>query len=200
MLPSAGIDVPVLPKIHLVAIVSPWVGSTIYHTFMDHRAGQHLYDNLLRVDMLGIWIAQAFGGLIEVYTLLSCLSVGWCCFWLGVYGAISIYCLYKGITARTLWDRRLCFVGPCIMRILSLFLRFISWGGGHPNAFRHMLAHDLLAVLGGVAGATKLPEKWFPGKFDLVGNSHNIMHIVAVASVYHLHQGAVLDLVWLSNQ
>ncbi|MPC29474.1 Progestin and adipoQ receptor family member 4 [Portunus trituberculatus] len=58
---------------------------------------------------------------------------------------------------------------------------------------------DLLAVLGGFVGALRVPEKWVPGRLDLLANSHHIMHVVVVYAVYHLHQGAVLDLVWLSG-
>lgn len=58
---------------------------------------------------------------------------------------------------------------------------------------------DLLAVLGGFVGALRVPEKWIPGRLDLLANSHHIMHVVVVYAVYHLHQGAVLDMVWLSG-
>ena len=46
---------------------------------------------------------------------------------------------------------------------------------------------DLLAILGGYIGAVNIPEKWFPGKLDLVFNSHHIMHVLVVAAVYHMH-------------
>ncbi|XP_042863372.1 progestin and adipoQ receptor family member 4-like isoform X4 [Penaeus japonicus] len=61
------------------------------------------------------------------------------------------------------------------------------------------LYKDLLAVLGGFVGALRVPEKWIPGRLDLLANSHHIMHVVVVYAVYHLHQGAVLDMVWLSG-
>lgn len=54
-------------------------------------------------------------------------------------------------------------------------------------------------MLGGFIGALRVPEKWIPGRLDLLANSHHIMHVVVVYAVYHLHQGAVLDLVWLSG-
>lgn len=58
---------------------------------------------------------------------------------------------------------------------------------------------DLLAVLGGFVGALRIPEKWIPGRLDLLANSHHIMHVVVVYAVYHLHQGAILDMIWLSG-
>lgn len=39
LMPYEEIKVPILPYIHLVAVLSPWVGSAIYHTFMNHHHG-----------------------------------------------------------------------------------------------------------------------------------------------------------------
>ena len=64
---------------------------------------------------------------------------------------------------------------------------------------KSFILQDLLAVLGGFVGALRIPEKWIPGCLDLFANSHHIMHIVVVYAVYHLHQGAVLDMLWLSS-
>lgn len=46
---------------HLVGAVSPWVGSFVYHLFMNLQAGERVYNRLLRLDMFGIWICQSFG-------------------------------------------------------------------------------------------------------------------------------------------
>ncbi|KAK8735593.1 hypothetical protein OTU49_005448 [Cherax quadricarinatus] len=102
--------------------------------------------------------------------------------------------------ARNPWERRFCFTLPFLMRAASATLRVTPWGGGNPDAFRHIILQDLLAVLGGFVGALRVPEKWVPGRLDLLANSHHIMHVVVVYAVYHLHQGAVLDLVWLSGK
>ncbi|XP_069950845.1 progestin and adipoQ receptor family member 4 isoform X3 [Cherax quadricarinatus] len=154
LLPWGDITVPLLPWTHLVSTVSPWVGSTIYHLFMNHRSGELCYKSLLHLDMFGIWITQSFGALTTVYASVSCLSTAWIWRVLAIYCFVSLWCLYK----------------------------------------------DLLAVLGGFVGALRVPEKWVPGRLDLLANSHHIMHVVVVYAVYHLHQGAVLDLVWLSGK
>jgi len=61
MVPWDEIKIPVLPYTHLMSCVSPWVGSTIYHMFMNHQAGESCYRSLLHLDMFGIWITQSFG-------------------------------------------------------------------------------------------------------------------------------------------
>ncbi len=61
LLPWDSIRVPYLPAIHTFAFVAPWVGSTLYHLFMNHESGVGIYRRLLACDMVGIWIAQCFG-------------------------------------------------------------------------------------------------------------------------------------------
>ncbi|KAA0186301.1 hypothetical protein HAZT_HAZT000754 [Hyalella azteca] len=85
------------------------------------------------------------------------------------------------------------------MRAASACVRLSSSGGGNPEGLRHIFLQDFLAVLGGFVGALRIPEKWIPGRLDMLANSHHIMHVVVVWAVYHLHQGAILDLVWLSK-
>ncbi|KAL7639467.1 UNVERIFIED_CONTAM: hypothetical protein RMT77_009968 [Armadillidium vulgare] len=199
MIPWNEISVPILPYTHILSTVSPWVGSTVYHLFMNHRSGEGCYKNLLHLDMFGIWITQSFGALTPVYASVFCLSRAWIWRVLGVYCLVSLWCLYKASHARNPWDRRFCYTFPFLMRVASVTLRWSSLGGGHPDAFRHVLLQDLLAVIGGFVGALRIPEKWVPGKLDFIANSHHIMHVIVVYAVYHLHQGAVLDMVWLSS-
>lgn len=46
----------------------------------------------------------------------------------------------------------------------------------------------LLYILGAMFYALRIPERWFPGKFDLWGQSHQIFHIlVIIAALVHFH-------------
>lgn len=62
VLPWEEIDIPYLPYIHVIACISPWIGSTLYHLFMNIAHGERVYKRLLMGDMIGIWIAQTWGG------------------------------------------------------------------------------------------------------------------------------------------
>ena len=42
LIPWEQVKVPILPYTHLAAVLSPWVGSAIYHTFMNHHHGYRL--------------------------------------------------------------------------------------------------------------------------------------------------------------
>ena len=71
LLPWEQIDVPYLPYIHIIACISPWIGSTLYHLFMNLAHGERVYKRLLMGDMFGIWIAQTWGTaeLILIWTI-----------------------------------------------------------------------------------------------------------------------------------
>jgi len=58
---TKGTLVGVLSWCHLIGAVSPWIGSFLYHLFMNVNYDEVLYRTLLKVDMIGIWLCQSFG-------------------------------------------------------------------------------------------------------------------------------------------
>ena len=50
---------------HLIGAVSPWIGSFLYHVFMNVNYGEDIYRKLLKIDMLGIWLCQSFGNITQ---------------------------------------------------------------------------------------------------------------------------------------
>lgn len=64
----------------------------------------------------------------------------------------------------------------------------------HPS-----LLQDLIAVVGSTIGALRIPEKWMPGKLDLILNSHNLMHVLVVLAVCSMHAATLQDLAWMSD-
>ncbi|XP_058799392.1 progestin and adipoQ receptor family member 4 [Phymastichus coffea] len=113
------------------------------------------------------------------------------------YCFLSIWGLFKAMNAKSPWERRLCFSPPFMMRMLVLVLRSLGVGGGNPAAFTHVVLQDLIAVIGGTIGAMRIPEKWFPGRVDLLLNSHNIMHVMVVIAVCSMHAATLQDLAWM---
>ncbi|XP_065156777.1 progestin and adipoQ receptor family member 4 isoform X2 [Atheta coriaria] len=124
---------------HVIGLVSPWVGSFLYHLFMNLDQGEKLYCRLLQIDMLGIWINQSFGALPMVTASTYCLPslIRWS--FIGSYVLLSLWGLYKALTAWSPWERRLCFLMPFTLRVILCFLRYWGFGGGDPGAFTHVI-------------------------------------------------------------
>ncbi|XP_069700169.1 progestin and adipoQ receptor family member 4 isoform X2 [Periplaneta americana] len=199
LMPWDQIESRFLPWCHIVGAVSPWIGSFVYHLFMNLERGEVVYYKLLQLDMLGIWISQSFGALPMVYASVFCLP--WACRWLilSSYCLLSMWGLYKALTAWSPWERRLCFLLPFVMRLLLCGLRYSPLGGGDPASLVHVILQDAVSALGGAIGAMHIPEKWFPGTVDMYLNSHNIMHVLVVMAVYSMHQATVRDLLWMAH-
>ncbi|XP_075228213.1 progestin and adipoQ receptor family member 4 [Lycorma delicatula] len=184
---------------HIAGSVAPWVGSFIYHLFMNLEFGAEVYNRLLQIDMLGIWISQSFGALPMVFASVFCLpySLQWLVIF--IYCSFSIIGLCKVMTAASPWSRRMSFTLVVIVRILLCLLRCSKYGGGDPDSLNHLLLQDAVSILGVSIGALKIPEKWCPGSLDLFFNSHNIMHFIVILAVYPMHQSTVKDLLWMTQ-
>ncbi|XP_066581171.1 progestin and adipoQ receptor family member 4 [Prorops nasuta] len=194
-----GILGVILSLCHLIGAISPWIGSSVYHIFMNLDYGVEFYRQLLQIDMLGIWLCQSFGALPMVMTAVHCQTdnVWYCC--VGAYCILSYWGLLKAMHADSPWERRLCFMPPFMARMLILCLRTLGISGGDPEALLHIVLQDLLAVIGAIIGALRVPEKWIPGKVDYMMNSHNLMHVMVVLAVYSMHTATILDLAWMAN-
>uniref|UniRef100_T1JHI6 Progestin and adipoQ receptor family member 4 n=1 Tax=Strigamia maritima TaxID=126957 RepID=T1JHI6_STRMM len=199
MLPWHQITIPVLPYTHVLATISPWLGSFIYHVFMNHHKGENLYYCLLRLDMFGIWVTQSLGALTTVSASTFCLGafLRYCI--LASYTFLSAIALYKALVAADPWQRRLSFTLQFCFRIVLFCIRLSPFGGGDPASIAHVFLQDFLSVIGGAIGATQVPERWLPGRVDSVGNSHHIMHVLVVIAIVHMHIAARNDLLWMSS-
>lgn len=49
---------------------------------------------------------------------------------------------------------------------------------------------------GVVVYAARVPERWLPGGFDLVGHSHQLFHLLVIAGAYTHYLGGLVYLKW----
>lgn len=45
---------------------------------------------------------------------------------------------------------------------------------------------------------TKIPERWFVGKVDFAGHSHNWWHLFVLAALYYWHNSGKLNASWFT--
>ncbi|XP_022247582.1 progestin and adipoQ receptor family member 4-like isoform X2 [Limulus polyphemus] len=199
LLPWHQIQIPVLPYCHVVATFAPWLGSFIYHLFMNHEGGCKTYMKLLKWDIIGIWITQTCGAFTTIYAGTACLPLLLC---YGVRFMYLMFCmkaLFAATFASSAWQRRTSFLFLLLMRLFVLCIRLTTFGGGHSQALVHVIMQEMWSVTGAVISATHVPERWLPGKLDIVFNSHNIMHVLVIFGVMHMHWAVEKDFTWLSE-
>lgn len=118
-----------------------------------------------------------------------------------IFGGITLILSLLNRFQTTKWraTRAICF------SMLGMF-GLVPWGHVvwqkvylHPTVSRVMLLDAVMAtcyVLGAAVYANRVPEKWFPGKFDLFFHSHQIFHVFVVVAAYAHYLGVLELLVW----
>ena len=55
-------------------------------------------------------------------------------------------------------------------------------------------------LLGAALYATRVPERWIPGKFDLALNSHNVFHLCVSLAAYVHYEASLVFIRWRENE
>jgi len=67
-------------------------------------------------------------------------------------------------------------------------------------AFPWLVTHGVLYILGAALYAARVPERWYPGKFDIYGNSHQIFHVLVIAAAATHMTGLIKAFDYLHQQ
>ncbi|KAH9521169.1 progestin and adipoQ receptor family member 4 [Dermatophagoides farinae] len=212
-----------LTYFHLISCLSSWIGSLCYHIFMNHHCGSKIYRHLLKVDMLGIWITQTFGALTTIQASFIMFDESIRYQSVIIYLMISIFALYKGLTASKAWQRPASFALLVTIRVICFIVRIQTHQynvkhphhyHNHPSHFvndnntnnqissiitiisknQHVIGQEIWPIIGAIIAVTRIPERFFPGKFDYFLNSHNIMHCLVVLGGIHMHWSFIDDI------
>ncbi|KAI1278727.1 Progestin and adipoQ receptor family member 4 [Halotydeus destructor] len=199
-IPWEEINYKWLPYTHIIGSFSSWIGSSVYHLFMNHKHGEQFYFDLLRWDVVGIWVTQAVGASTTVYTSVYRFPLWLQIGFIGVYVILSLRALKDSMVANSPSKRVLGFAYLFAMRIIAFGMRRKTIQDGDASPLIHIVMQEIWPVLGSCIAAARVPERWFPGKFDLWLNSHNLMHVLVVLGALHMHWATCSDLIWLSKQ
>ncbi|GJQ15718.1 hypothetical protein GpartN1_g7509.t1 [Galdieria partita] len=184
--------------------------STIFHMFFN--VSESCFKRLSRLDYAGIVFLTIGHSLVGTYYTLYCMpelsrryNIA-----ISIAGLLTL-----GVTLYPAFDaphnrltRAFVFVSFGILSGLPIF--HAGWlHGFHDVEYMHHAKYMFIMagfyLLGAFFFATRLPERYHPGKFDLFFNSHNWMHIcVLIAAlihwygcmqsfIYRLHRGCALS-------
>ncbi|XP_078177575.1 heptahelical transmembrane protein ADIPOR3-like isoform X2 [Carex rostrata] len=106
--------------------------------------------------------------------------------------AFSLLPVFQSPEFRTL--RASLFFGMGLSGVIPVLHKLVLFW--HRPEALHTTGYEvlmgLLYGLGALVYATRIPERWMPGKFDLAGHSHQLFHVLVVAGAYtHYHAGLV---------
>ena len=172
-------------SVYYASVIVCFVLSTIFHTFSDHSQEMHRFGNEL--DHLGIVLVMWGTGVSAVYFLYSCDTVLQRSY-LAALSATACGCefftlqpKFRQPTYRTMRFLMYVFLGLSLwVPIAHAAFRYGSVELEEMVGLKSYLGLALINFSGAAVYAARIPERWFPGRFDLLGQSHNWMHVLVL--------------------
>ncbi|KAI2469240.1 HlyIII-domain-containing protein [Annulohypoxylon bovei var. microspora] len=168
-------------SVYNLSVTVCFILSTVFHTLCHHS--QEICKSSNQLDHLGIVLVLWGAGISGTHFAFYCDEF----FRNSYFGLLSSIALSCGIFTlrpefkkpayRTARFLIYCFFGA------SLFVPIVhglSRFGRVEMGLWSFLGLALINFTGAVVYVARVPERWFPGTFDLLGQSHNWMHVLVV--------------------
>ncbi|XP_057251980.1 heptahelical transmembrane protein 4 isoform X2 [Beta vulgaris subsp. vulgaris] len=176
------------------------LASSICHLFYCHS--ERLAYIMLRVDYAGIaaLISTSFYPL--VYYSFMCYPF-FCNLYIGFITVLAVMTVlfsllpaFQKPELRTI--RAVLFSSMALSGILPILHKNILYWNKPAAVYTtgYELLMGLFYGLGALVYATRIPERWMPGKFDIAGHSHQLFHILVVAGAYSHYRAGLVYLQW----
>uniref|UniRef100_A0A7N0TT97 Uncharacterized protein n=1 Tax=Kalanchoe fedtschenkoi TaxID=63787 RepID=A0A7N0TT97_KALFE len=179
------------------------LSSSTCHLFCCHSQPMNLF--LLRIDYVGITVMIITSYFPPIYYVFQCQQL-WQLVYLGGITVMGIFTIITMLTPslsspkyrhfRALLFSSMGFFG-IVPTVHSLIL---NWN--EPKALETLGYEGAMALsylMGTMFYATRIPERWRPGWFDLAGHSHQLFHIFVIMGALSHYGAALAFLDWRSN-
>ncbi|PVH88757.1 Hly-III related protein [Cadophora sp. DSE1049] len=159
--------------------------SATFHIFGNHSAKVHRQGNQL--DYLGIVILMWGSTIPSVYYGFYCDPKLQKLYW-SVVTIIASGCVYATLHPRFRhphlrpW-RAAMYAGLGLSAIVFIVHGLIIHGWEiqkHRMSLKYMALMGSLNITGAVAYATRVPERWYPLRYDIWGSSHQILYFMVI--------------------
>ena len=173
--------------------------SFLFHTVNNHS--EHVAHLFCRMDYSGITMLIT-GSCIPCYyysfycaTFSKCLHIGAIVLLCSLCLAC---CMLKSFTQpKFRVIRTLMFIAFGFYSLIPAFQVISQVGFAYANATYPLTGLVKMAsvyVSGAGIYVSRIPERFFPGKFDIWASSHQLFHVCVLVAAY-LHYGVILDMV-----
>ncbi|KAI5439480.1 heptahelical transmembrane protein 4 isoform X2 [Lathyrus oleraceus] len=176
------------------------LASSVCHLLSCHS--ERVSYIMLRLDYAGIAALISTSFYPPVYYSFMCYPF-FCNLYLGFITILGIATIlvsllpvfqtpeFRTIRASLFLGMGLSGAGPILHKL------FLFWG--EPEVF-YTTGYEILMGsfygLGALVYATRIPERWMPGKFDIAGHSHQLFHVLVVAGAYTHYRAGLVYLRW----
>lgn len=162
LIPWNEIRHPLLAYTVIIGSISSWVGSSVYHLFMNYEGGEKFYTTLLQWDVTGIWVTQAVGAATTIYTSVALYDDWVRILLISTYTILSLFALRDSLLARSAWSRILGFGSLFLVRMVAFALRLaaVDSANGEGSVSIIFFPRQLLCFELTILMWSKIP--WFP--------------------------------------
>lgn len=180
--------------LNLASLAICLAGSVAYHTCMARH--EH-YRAWLMVDVCGIFVIFLVNAPFQISWGMLCRPDITIPFTVAYY-AVGTVAIVGSLRGKTPITRGVPMLVLFLMRIGFLATRLMLGLGSFQGALHCLLSEGWMA-LGGVINATRIPERWLVdprahvGVCDYWCNSHQIMHVLALVAMWHLHHSVTVE-------
>lgn len=166
--------------------------SATYHTLSNHSPKINQWGN--QIDYLGIVVLISGSFVPSVYYGFYCEPMLQRCYW-SMISTIGVGCVFLSVNPKfrsPLWRsfRASMFVGFGLSAIFPVLHGVYIHGleqMRYSIGLDWVLLQGFLYVLGAVVYATRVPERFHPGRYDVWGSSHQIFHgLILLAAMSQL--------------
>ncbi|THZ42664.1 mPR-typeG-protein-coupled receptor [Aureobasidium pullulans] len=179
--------------IYFAGVAACFACSALFHTVGNHS--QHIHGIYNRVDCCGIVLLMWGASLASIHFAFVCnshlRSLHWFLSSASASGCITFILGPMFIKPAYRTARALTYLSLGLFAIVFIVHGIYLYGFMMQRkrlALEWMGLMALFNFLGCTAYAFRFPEAKAPGKFDLVGHSHQIMHVaVLIAGLMHYH-------------
>lgn len=109
---------------------------------------------------------------------------------------VSLLPVFQSPEFRTI--RASLFLGMGLSGVAPILHKLILFW--HQPEALHTTGYEILMGLfyglGALVYATRIPERWMPGKFDIAGHSHQLFHLLVVAGAFTHYRAGLVYLKW----
>jgi adiponectin receptor len=179
--------------------------STLFHLFCCHS--RHVSSMWNKADYIGIVVLITGSFVPLVYYGFYCYPVHQAVYvsMILLFGAATISISVSSFFATPQYRflRTGLFTAMGLSGIVPLVNGVLIYG--YPLAkvnfaIERVIFMGSLYLIGAFIYAFRVPERWWPGKFDIIGQSHQIFHILVVAGAAIHYTGVqLMQSWWLEN-
>ncbi len=171
--------------LYCICVVVCFILSTVFHIFSDHSPEMHKFGNEL--DHLGIVLVMWGTGVsgthfafhcnntirVIYFSLLSAAAVA--------CGLFTLQPSFRQPAYRTMRFSIYVSLGAGLLAPLAHGIYAFGWTDlDEMMGLESFLSLSIINFCGVAVYAARIPERWFPGRFDHLGQSHNWMHLLVL--------------------